>query len=192
MASQRPRLSRQSIHERLGALTPADYLRLSFLAHVRALSVDMEPGDLLHQAVLRAYEARTCAEDVGIIAFLSGIMRSLVSQHARSADARLVVRGLWTEASAPSAPDGRAVDASGEGGSDPDDIRRAWQVLAQATAGDDQLERLVDGLADGLFGARLAAHVEVDTVGLATAKRRLARRLRAVQGEKAVERGCDQ
>lgn len=178
MASSLPaRLSRRSIHTRLAALTPADYRRLALLARARAFGFDIDPEDLLHGAVLRAYDTRSCGVDVPVIAFLAGIMRSMVSQTVKAADARARVEGFWSETR--EATNRTSEDVGGTMPAVASPMMDAEASLARAVAGDDQLARLVDALADGLFGGRLAARLGVDAKGLATLKRRLARRLHA-------------
>ncbi len=189
VSQQRQRLPRASIHERLAALTVADYRRLAALARARAWGWDIDAGDLLHEAVLRAYLTRSCAPDVNVIAFLSGIMRSLVSQHVRALTARLSVRGLWSDGHDTVEGGMATIDSfDSEAPERRLDLRQARLALSRATAGDPQLERLVDALSEGLIGHKLAARLAVDAAGLATAKRRLARRLRAVQSEFDIQR----
>lgn len=133
------RLSRQSIHARLATLTRADYRRLAVLARVRAWGSDLDPDDLLHDAILRAYVSRTCRSDVPVIAFLVGIMRSLVSQHVTAANAHVRVQGLWNGLNAPSV---QMPDVAGETLDEPSMLCDAEERLARVVADDVELERL--------------------------------------------------
>src|SRR5580693_9931518 len=70
----------------LAALSEEDLLRLRAIARLRARSLPdgMSWSDLLHEAVLRALAgARPWPPGVPLLAFLAGVMRSLVDEQWR-------------------------------------------------------------------------------------------------------------
>ena len=76
--------STEAIARALAALTPSDLVRLKRLAQLRArLLPGLEWDELLNEALLRALDgSRQWPEGVPLLAFLAGIMRSLVDSRA--------------------------------------------------------------------------------------------------------------
>src|ERR1700756_3688613 len=77
--------STEAIARALAALTSSDLLRLKRVAQLRArLLPGLEWEELLNEAVLRALEgSRRWPEGVPLLAFLAGVMRSLVDGRAQ-------------------------------------------------------------------------------------------------------------
>src|SRR5215467_5060969 len=76
--------STEPVARALAALTPSDLLRLKRVAQLRArLIPGLEWDELLNEALLRALDgSRHWPEGVPLLAFIAGIMRSLVDGRA--------------------------------------------------------------------------------------------------------------
>jgi RNA polymerase sigma-70 factor (ECF subfamily) len=129
------------------SLSDADLVRLGALARLwtRGLSV-LGWSDVLHEAIARALDgSRKWPPGVPILAFLSGIMRSIcVDQWRREQrESMLLVR------------DGAATDeaAGDDGARDPERVLAAAQRLKaihRLFADDDAALKIIAGLAEGL------------------------------------------
>jgi RNA polymerase sigma-70 factor (ECF subfamily) len=131
------------------SLTDADLVRLKALARLwaRGLPGVLAWSDILHEAIARALDGtRRWPPGVPILAFLSGIMRSIcVDQWRREQrESLLLVRdGVATGASA----------AADETARDPERMLAATQRLGeihQLFAGDPAALKIIAGLAEGL------------------------------------------
>jgi RNA polymerase sigma-70 factor (ECF subfamily) len=128
------------------SLTDADLVRLKALARLwaRGLPGVLGWSDILHEAIARALDGtRRCPPGVPILAFLSGIMRSIcVDQWRREQrESLLLVR------------DGVATTAADETARDPERMLAATQRLGeihQLFAGDPAALKIIAGLAEGL------------------------------------------
>jgi DNA-directed RNA polymerase specialized sigma24 family protein len=134
--------STEAIGQALASLTPSDLIRLKRLAQLRArLLPGLEWDELLHEALLRALDgSRQWPERVPLLAFLVGIMRSLV-------DARMQQRRRLAEGGLASIGAGAA--------SLPDAQLHARQCLAAITqffAGDPDVLVLIAALAEEHLG----------------------------------------
>ena len=164
----------------LSALGELDVARLDGISRGLARTADMEPKDLLHEAVHRMVTKRTCPVDVDIVSFTIQTMKSIASTSYRRRRQNL-------EEGVTSIP-----IAANDGGFDvaDDAVSPEEQALARifhgkclelvdaTVADDEELQLLVMGLCDGLLGRQLEELLETDTKGLAAARIRLANRLR--------------
>ena len=120
----------------LAALTSAELLRLKRLAQLRArLLPAFEWEELLNEALLRALDgSRRWPEGVPLLAFIAGIMRSLVDgrveERRRQAERALVV----CETPVVTAPDARL------------HARQCLDAIVQFFAGDPDVLSLIAGL----------------------------------------------
>src|ERR1700740_2176786 len=135
--------STEAIARALAALTASDLVRLKRLAQLRArLPPDLEWEELLNGAVLRALEgSRRWPEGVPLLAFLAGIMRSLVDSRAaeRRRLAERTLAGVEVRVTAP-----------------PEAQLHARQCLAAINrffAGDPDVLVLIAGLARKYLGS---------------------------------------
>ena len=83
-AAAAPESSTETVARALATLTPSDLVRLKRLAQLRArLLPGLEWDELLNEALLRALDgSRRWPEGVSLVAFIAGIMRSLVDLRA--------------------------------------------------------------------------------------------------------------
>jgi DNA-directed RNA polymerase specialized sigma24 family protein len=88
-------VSTEAVACALAALTPSDLVRLKRLAQLRArLLPGLEWDELLNEALLRALDgSRRWPAGVPLLAFIAGIMRSLVDGRVRERQ-RLIERAL--------------------------------------------------------------------------------------------------
>ncbi|MBB4610729.1 hypothetical protein [Sphingomonas yabuuchiae] len=164
----------------LSALGELDVARLDGISRGLARIADMEPKDLLHEAVYRMVTKRTCPVDVDIVGFAIQTMKSIASTSYRRRRQNLD-EGVTSIPIA--ANDGRFDVADDAVSPEEQALARIFHgkclALVDATVADDEkLQLLVMGLCDGLLGRELEELLETDTKGLAAARRRLANRLR--------------
>ncbi len=164
----------------LSALGELDVARLDGISRGLARTADMEPKDLLHEAVYRMVTKRTCPVDVDIVGFAIQTMKSIASTSYRRRRQNLD-EGVT---SIPIAANDGGFDVADDAVSPEEQaLARIFHgkclALVDATVADDEeLQLLVLGLCDGLLGRQLEELLETDTKGLAAARRRLANRLR--------------
>ena len=100
IAAGSPEPSTETVRRALATLTPSDLVRLKRLAQLRArLLPGLEWDELLTEALLRALDgSRRWPESVPLLAFLAGIMRSLVDRrvHERRRLAEQALAGIGT------------------------------------------------------------------------------------------------
>ncbi len=177
-----PRYGRGEIAEALSALTRADRARIVAIARHFAGRSEMSWDDLSQEAYLRALGTRTCIVGTEMVAFLAGIMRSIVSEAPRARkrareDAGLEVvyvadyeaKGLPQQAEGAPSPEASALSK----------VIQARQIekVEAAIAHDEELQLLAMGYGDGMRGRALEEFMGVDAKGLAAAKKRLSRTL---------------
>ena len=135
--------STEPVARALAALTPSDLLRLKRVAQLRArLIPGLEWDELLNEALLRALDgSRRWPEGVPLLAFIAGIMRSLVDGRAQERR-RLAERALAVgqTPAAPPAPDARL------------HARQCLAAIAKFFAGDPDVLALIAALAQQHLG----------------------------------------
>jgi DNA-directed RNA polymerase specialized sigma24 family protein len=134
--------STETVARALAALTPSDLLRLKRVAQLRArLIPGLEWDELLNEALLRALDgSRRWPEGVPLLAFIAGIMRSLVDGRAQERR-RLVERALAVgQTPAAPAPDARL------------HARQCLAAIAKFFAGDPDVLALIAALAQQHLG----------------------------------------
>jgi RNA polymerase sigma-70 factor (ECF subfamily) len=155
----------EAVARALQALTAADLVRLKRIAQLRARAAPgIEWEELLNEALVRALDgSRLWPAEVPLLAFLAGIMRSLVD--ARAAQRRrLAERTLACHAVTRAAP--------------PDDELHARQCLAAIDrffADDPDVRQLLAGLADRHLGSRGKPAPALPQPRYDAARKRLAR-----------------
>jgi RNA polymerase sigma-70 factor (ECF subfamily) len=159
------------------ALSDADLVRLKALARLwtRGLPDSIGWADVLHEAIARALDgSRKWPPDVPILAFLSGIMRSICDDQWRRArrDAEILVRD---EDLADLCAPGDEVKSPG-----PERIVAAAQSLAavdQLFAGDALALKIIAGLAEGLTPPEICKRYGMSERQYDTTRKRMRRAL---------------
>ncbi|MET4296315.1 DNA-directed RNA polymerase specialized sigma24 family protein [Bradyrhizobium sp. LB8.2] len=162
----------------LDALSDIELARLKALA--RLWSRDLPGGlgwsDIFHEAIARVLDgSRPWPPDVPILAFLSGVMRSICNDHWRRArlEQRLLVsrddpgQRSWPGEEADEEPD-------------PERVLAAAQALANVYRlfqGDPLALKIIAGLADGLAAREICSVHNMSELDYDTTRRRMRRAL---------------
>lgn len=170
--------SRDEIAEAIRALTEAQWARLRRVSERFAWGRPIAPGDLLHEAFIRALEedGRKCPADIDVVKFLIGAMRSIVHGEAEKAKKVKLV------------PVARHSDQHDEGVDVEDPTPNAEAALIEEEAAaeirrevlalfddDRQARDLVEGIFAGFTAEELRELTGLDETGYAS-KRKLIRR----------------
>jgi DNA-directed RNA polymerase specialized sigma24 family protein len=156
----------------LNLVTETDLLRLKAIArlHARGLPADVSWDDLLQEAFARVISgSRRKPEGISMVVFLSGVMRSLRSEHWRRAQLQ--------------SRDSGALSRLGESEDSPPDPERsmiAWQEMARVNRlfADDPLAlQIVLGLAEGLSPEEIRKMSGISKTDYDSARRRMRRAL---------------
>jgi RNA polymerase sigma-70 factor (ECF subfamily) len=157
------------------ALSDADLVRLGALARLwaRGLPGHLGWSDVLHEAIARALDgSRHWPAGVPILAFLSGVMRSICVDHWRreQRESLLLVR------------DGVATDtyAAGDDARDPERMLATTQRLAAINrlfAGDAPALKVIAGLAEGLDADEICRRYAMSEREYDTTRKRMRRAL---------------
>lgn len=136
----------------LQALSDADLVRLAALARLwsRGLPDGIGWTDVLNEAVLRVLDgSRPWPPGVPLLAFLSGVMRSICDDHWRRARREALRRyGDLADLG----------DVIADGSADPERMLAAAQALAQINrlfAGDAPALQIIAGLSEGLTASEI-------------------------------------
>lgn len=149
-----------------------------------ARSLDMIPEELLHLAIERALRPKTSRPNIKLIPFLTMLMRSIASSIQR-ARARARARGntIPLDYVAKQVPDTRTIVDPAQT-LDRRDERAFYECLLGQVTGDDLLlERLVDQIGFGHRGEAIQRNLDIGIRNLASLRRRLKRRARAIVQE---------
>lgn len=161
----------------LAALSNAELVRLNALARLwtRGMPETLSSADVLQEAIARALDgSRKWPPGVPILAFLSGVMRSICDDHWRHAvrEARVIVRGH-------DAADAGA-EETGAGHPDPERVLAAAQALSDIYdlfAGDGLALKVITGLADGLTAVEICEAYRLTEREYDTTRKRMRRAL---------------
>lgn len=162
----------------IDALSDLELVRLKALARLwsRGLPGGLGWSDILHETIARVLDgSRPWPPDVPILAFLSGVMRSICNDHWRRA--RLEQRLLVSRDD----PDQRrraGDEPDGEPG--PERILAAAQTLANVYRlfdGDPLALKVIAGMADGLTAREICKAHDISELDYDTTRRRMRRTL---------------
>jgi len=159
------------------ALSDADLVRLRALARIwtRGLPAVWSWSDVLHEAIARALDgSRRWPPGVPILAFLSGIMRSICEDQWRRVrrESRMLAREEGEF--------GAAEDDERSAATDPERALAAAQALAAVTAlfaADPFALKVIAGLADGLTPAEICRLYAMSERDYDTTRKRMRRAL---------------
>ncbi|MFH0301875.1 hypothetical protein AAFX91_32665 [Bradyrhizobium sp. 31Argb] len=162
----------------IDALSDLELVRLNALA--RLWSRDLPGGlgwsDILHEAIARVLDgSRPWPPEVPIVAFLSGVMRSICNDHWRRArlEQRLLVsrddpnQRSWPSDEADEVPV-------------PEQVVAAAQMLANVYRlfeGDPLALKIIAGMADGLAAREICKVYDISELDYDTTRRRMRRAL---------------
>jgi len=162
------------------ALSDAQLVRLKALARLwsRGLPGGLGWTDVLNEAIVRVLDgSRPWPPDVPLLAFLSGVMRSICDDQWRRARRELLVRvGDLTVHLGDRNPSGEEVESS----PDPERVLAAAQALAaihELFAADPCALKIIAGLAEGLTAAEICRHYDMAERDYDTARKRMRRAL---------------
>lgn len=137
------------------------------IAQLRARQLTgVEWNDLLHEAVLRALEgSRRWPEQVSVVVFLAGIMRSLADEYWRQHRVRAALYAM---------PASEVAD--GAAGPEREAIaRNALTALDRLFRGDEDALKVITGLSHGLTAEEIQQGYGMDATRYATTRRRIRR-----------------
>lgn len=155
----------------LKLITRMDFLRLKAIArlHARGLPADVTWDDLLQEAFTRMIVGtRRKPQGLSMVAFIAGIMRSLRSDHSRRARARFGCR------------DALHVDQLRDPGADLERsllAREQLESIERLFAGDAVVQRMLQGMTEGLTPAQIRAALKISKTEYDSARKRLRRTL---------------
>jgi RNA polymerase sigma-70 factor (ECF subfamily) len=162
----------------LKLVTEMDLLRLKSIArlHARGLPPDTSWDDLLQEAITRVLTGqRVKPDDVPMVAFLGGVMRSLRADHIRRARHGLHRDDpLWIS----QADDDRFELELLDPAADPERALIAVEELdkiRQLFVDDPVALRIIDGLAEGLAAEQIRARHGISGTEYDSARRRMRR-----------------
>jgi len=160
-----PVSSTEAVARALAALTPADLLRLKRMAQLRARMLPgLEWEELLNEALLRALDgSRRWPENVPLLAFIAGIMRSLVDARAQERRCRAERALASGETLMEAAPDARL------------HARECLVAIARFFAGDPDVLALISALARQYLGEGEGPAPRLSKRRREAARKRLAR-----------------
>jgi RNA polymerase sigma-70 factor (ECF subfamily) len=158
----------------LHALSDADLVRLKALARLwsRGLPVGLGWADVLNEAILRVLEgSRPWPPGVPLLAFLSGVMRSICDDHWRrlrreAQTRRGDVADLAATAEEPSPGPERTLAAA-----------QALGEIDRLFAGDRPVLQIIAGLSEGLTAREICRVYEMTERDYDTARKRMRRAL---------------
>ena len=162
----------------LKLVTEMDLLRLKSIArlHARGLPPDVSWDDLLQEALTRVLTGkRVKPEDVPMVAFLGGVMRSLRADHIRRSR-RGMKRDdpLWLGDEQDERPELEVLDP----GADPERALIATDELdkiRQLFANDPVALQIIEGLAEALTAEQIRARHGISRVDYDSARKRMRR-----------------
>jgi RNA polymerase sigma-70 factor (ECF subfamily) len=157
----------------LHALSEADLVRLKALARLwsRGLPAGLGWADVLNEAIVRVLDgSRPWPPGVPLLAFLSGVMRSICDDHWR----RLRREALTRRG------DVADLAATAEDTPGPERTLAAAQALGEIDrlfAGDPQVLKIIAGLSEGLTASEICRLYEMTERDYDTARKRMRRAL---------------
>ena len=156
----------------LGALSDADLVRLKSLARLwsRGLPGGLGWTDVLNEAIVRSLDgSRRWPPDVPLLAFLSGVMRSICDEHWRRARRD----HAWLVTASDTGSPVAAAD-------DPERVLAAAQALGAINglfAQDPPALKIIAGLAEGMTATDIRLHYDMSEREYDSTRKRIRRAL---------------
>jgi len=163
-------LTKAQVCAALAAVDTTANSKLMRVARYRAFTAGIDAEDLLQEAILRTLTSRSCPAGFKMEYFLMAVMRSIASA--------IIARRKRNEARycneldlvvSPLAPDEACEIA---------ERSDAWrQAFDDVVAGSPEIERVVDGIDQGLCGKALAEFANTNQARLASVRKAIKRRV---------------
>ena len=170
-------LSREEIDQAIGDFSTADWNRLHAVAQYLCRGRNLDPKDLLQEALARAVdESRACPRNVSVVRFLSEAMRSIASDTSEA-----MSRQLEFQAVPLIDEDGAAINVPAQEPSAEErliglrEAKRLSAAIVELFADDPIAETIVLGIMEEMDGEELRGLTDLDKTAFAS-KRRLIRR----------------
>ena len=172
-SATRSYLTKPQVRAAIAAIDFRSNSKLMRMARFRAFTAGIDAEDILQEAILRALTSRSCPAGLKMEYFLMAVMRSIASAiiARRKRDEARYCSELDLVVS-PLAPDDACEIA---------ERAAAWrQAFDDVVAVSPEIERMVDGIDQGLCGSALAEFANTDQARLASVRRTIKRRVNNV------------
>ena len=163
-------LTQQQVRAAIAAIDFRANSKLRRMARIRAFTAGIDAEDILQEAILRTLTSRSCPAGLKMEYFLMAVMRSIASAiiARRKRDEARYCNELDLMVS-PLAPDEACEIA---------ERANAWrEAFDKVVGGSAQIEKVVDGIGQGMCGRALADFVSTDQAQLASLRRTIKRRV---------------
>jgi DNA-directed RNA polymerase specialized sigma24 family protein len=184
-------LSAAEVLAAIHALGPKDLSRLRSIARRMARFTPIEPDDLVQDALCRTMSGdRVCPTNVGIVHFLFGVMRSIVSDAAKAHDRHPEVQLEPLTAGGQDWPsDTVGTEDELIASEDKKTVTKRVTATREQVLGlfdDDPVAQvLAEGIMEGLEGEELRSLTELDKTAFASKRKLINRRLDKAFPERA-------
>ncbi len=180
-----PRYSAEEVIRLIEGLSAQDLWSIEEAARYFAPRSGMAYDYLQQEALVRVMDTRTCKVGTDIVGFICGTIKSIASDAYRATKRARAREDEGASGEVAYVGDLAVLDqAAVDETLSPEDealdrlyYKREVDRAMAAIADDEELQLLVAGLDDGLFGKDLEELLGTDTKGLAACRKRLARRL---------------
>ena len=169
-SAQASYLTKAQVRSAIAAIDISSNSTLMRMARWRAFTAGINAEDLLQEAILRALTSRSFRCGLKTEQFLMGVMRSIASAIiAKRARDEALCRNQINLPVSPLAPD-EACDFA--------ERADAWRhALDNVVAGSQEIEKVIDGIDQGLCGRALAEFADTDQARLASVRKSIKRRV---------------
>ena len=162
-------LTKAQVRAALAAIDTGSNSKLMWVARYRAFNAGIDAEDLLQEAILRTLTSRRCPAGLKMEYFLMAVMRSIASA--------IIVKGKRDEALYRDEYDLPVSTLAPDETCEIAERADAWrQALDHVIGGSPEIERVVDGVDQGLCGKALAEFVNTDRARLASVRKTIKRR----------------
>ncbi|GAB5351930.1 sigma-70 RNA polymerase sigma factor region 4 domain-containing protein [Qipengyuania sp. 483] len=162
--------TKPQVRSAIAAIDISSNSTLMRMARWRAFAAGIDAEDLLQEAILRALTSRNCPCGIKTEHFLMGAMRSIASEIIAKRERReALCLYQFDQPVLPIAPD-EACEFT--------ESADAWrQALDSVIAGSQEIEKVIDGIDQGLCGRALAEFANTDQARLASVRKSIKRRV---------------
>lgn len=166
-------LTKPQVRAAIAAIDFRSNSKLMRMARFRAFTAGIDAEDILQEAILRALTSRSCPAGLKIEYFLMAVMRSIASA--------IIARRKRDEARYCSELDLVVSQLAPDDACEIAERAAAWrQAFDDVVAGSPEIERVVDGIDQGLCGRALAEFANTDRARLASVRKAIKRNVNSV------------